>query len=250
MKSKSLLLRPVFTAGLIVLLSILAFADTIRLKDGSTVKGRITGFRNGKFTIVVGEGQRQREFTFEADEIEFIEFDKLDRATQETVGRRTPVNDVPAIDKKVAADVQEANTLPTTTVTRPVFNASAMKPIILNINVTADDTANGWTNSGWVVRKGQKIRIVGEGEVSLGKGQRSGPSGSYTLEDESKLLKSVPTGALIAVIGDDNNDFIYIGSDREFVATRDGTLFLGINEGDLKDNSGSFKVTIEIFTDR
>ena len=48
------------------------------------------------------------------------------------------------------------------------------------------------------------------------------------------------------MIGDDNNDFIYIGTDREFVATRDGTLFLGINEGNLDDNSGSFKVKIEI----
>ena len=48
------------------------------------------------------------------------------------------------------------------------------------------------------------------------------------------------------VIGDDNNDFIYIGADREFVATRDGTLFLGLNEGNLDDNSGSFKVKVEI----
>ena len=66
------------------------------------------------------------------------------------------------------------------------------------------------------------------------------------LNDEQKLMKSVPTGALIAVIGDDNNDFIYIGAEREFTATRDGALFLGINEGNLNDNSGAFDVKIEI----
>ena len=64
-----------------------------------------------------------------------------------------------------------------------------------------------------------------------------------------KLLKNVATGALIAVIGDDNNDFIYVGSSREFTATRDGALFLGINEGNLNDNSGSYNVKIEILPD-
>ena len=48
------------------------------------------------------------------------------------------------------------------------------------------------------------------------------------------------------MIGDDNNDFIFIGGSNEFVAKRDGALFLGVNEGYLDDNSGSFDVIIEI----
>jgi hypothetical protein len=59
-------------------------------------------------------------------------------------------------------------------------------------------------------------------------------------------MPAVPTGALIAVIGDDNNDFIYIGRERTFIAQRDGALFLGLNEGDLSDNTGAFDVRIEI----
>jgi hypothetical protein len=51
---------------------------------------------------------------------------------------------------------------------------------------------------------------------------------------------------LIAVIGDDNNDFIYGGSERDFSAPGDGALFLGVNEGNLNDNSGTFDVKIEI----
>jgi hypothetical protein len=69
------------------------------------------------------------------------------------------------------------------------------------------------------------------------------------LEDPTKLLKSVPTGALLAVIGDDNNDFIYIGESREFTAGRDGALYLGVNEGNLSDNSGAFDVKIEVLSD-
>jgi hypothetical protein len=59
-------------------------------------------------------------------------------------------------------------------------------------------------------------------------------------------MKNVPTGALIAVIGDDNNDFLYIGAEREITAARDGILFLGLNEGNLNDNTGSFTVKIQI----
>jgi hypothetical protein len=47
------------------------------------------------------------------------------------------------------------------------------------------------------------------------------------------------------VIGDDNDDFILIGTRRDFVAQRDGVLFLGVNEGDLNDNTGTYDVVIE-----
>src|SRR5690606_30732615 len=84
----------------------------------------------------------------------------------------------------------------------PIRRVSTTKPIEVSVKVLADNTSNGWTNSGWVVRKGQRIRITGSGEISLGKGNKSTPGGVYELEDETKLLKAVPTGALIAVIGD------------------------------------------------
>lgn len=252
--------------SLFAILASVVVADTIRLKDGSTIKGRITGFSGGKFTIAIGEGSRRREFSFSANEIESIEFDRSEPAERlaEPVNRtvsmaKKPVDDEPIKSKvedepvivedepaKVADQPAKKEPPQTSTNPKPISVPAAIKPIVLNINVLADNTANGWTNSGWVVKRGQKIRIVGEGEVSLGGGRKTGASGLYDFEDATKLLKSVPTGALIAVIGDDNNDFIYIGADREFVAVRDGTLFLGLNEGNLKDNTGSFKVRIEV----
>ena len=232
--------------AVIAAFALAVMADTIRLKDGSTIKGRITGFNGGKFTVAVGDGTRRKEFTFAASEIESIEFDRNDlldrnvsnvKISSEHTADDKPLAQEPLI-VKTEPKVSPAGSGPS--------DRSAIKPIVINVNVLADNTANGWTNSGWVVKKGQKIRIIGEGEVSLGKGQKTGPGGQYSIEDGKKLLSSVPTGALIAVIGDDNNDFIYIGADREFIATRDGTLFLGLNEGNLDDNSGSFKVKVEI----
>lgn len=58
-------------------------------------------------------------------------------------------------------------------------------------------------------------------------------------------MRSQSTGGLIAVIGDDNDDFIFIGASRDFVAQRDGVLFLGVNEGNLSDNTGYYDAVIE-----
>ncbi|HWP52432.1 MAG TPA: hypothetical protein VNK07_00060, partial [Candidatus Binatia bacterium] len=77
MKKKSIFR---FTHRVVVVVIVLAalvlqvLADTIRLKDGSIIKGRITKFANGKFTVVVGEGNRKRELVYDVSEIESIVF--------------------------------------------------------------------------------------------------------------------------------------------------------------------------------
>ena len=247
-------LLSVFSSLILILsLSLMAFADTIRLKDGSILKGRITSFAGGKFTIMIGEGSRSRQMTFNASEIESIAFDspmipQTNENTNRNASYKPPTK--PADPPRVITSDNTSSTpvvkQPTTPPSKAIANA---KPISWSVKVLADNTANGWTNTGWVIKKGQRIHISGDGKVSLGSGNSSSASGIGELEDQNKLLKNVPTGALLAVIGDDNNDFIYIGAEREFTATRDGTLFLGINEGNLDDNSGAFSVKIEVFPD-
>ena len=261
---KSKFLRLIFSLTLILSMTLLSFADTIRLKDGSLVKGRVVGFKDGQFVIVIGEGSRQRQMTFYSDEIESIEFDSnpalptskiasapatTPRPTPTPIATPTPnnpnvkviTNDTTA--KTTPTPTKSPQTIPTSTKTNDVRSA-----VQLNAKVLADNTSNGWTNTGWVVKKGQRIKISGTGRISLGNGRYSTPSGIATLPDNTRILKNKPTGGLIAVIGDDNNDFIFVGSSTEFVATRDGSLFLGVNECDgcLDDNSGAFEVVIEI----
>jgi hypothetical protein len=270
--------RVIGSALLVMSMSTLTLADTIRLKDGSIIKGKITSFGGGEFTVAIGQGSRRREMRFGADEIESIVFDEApqrsvvtasDRSVEDNssntssrvnnnstrIASNQPVYTPPASTPRTTSQPQAkpapANTNPpaASTAKKPAPvkpSPIGSKPVQLAVKVLADNTANGWTNSGWVVRKGQKIRISGTGEVSIGSGKTATPSGLYDLKDDNKLLKSVPTAALIAVIGDDNNEFIYVGSEREFTAERDGSLFLGLNEGNLNDNSGSFDVKIEI----
>lgn len=256
------MVRIVFSCLMMLALAFTAFADTIRLKNGSIIKGRITGFAGGKFTVTIGEGARQRTMTFFADEIDSIEFDAQPAVA---AANPPPQNDVRIIPSSTPPRSTTNPRVVTTDTTvepranppvaaptpRPTQQSSQTltKPVELTVRVLADNTSNGWTNTGWVVRKGQRIKITGDGEVSLGGGKSTSPAGLYDLEDGDKLMTAVPTGALIAVIGDDNNDFIYVGLEREFVASRDGVLFLGVNEGNLNDNTGAFSVKIAIFPD-
>ncbi|MBA2378555.1 MAG: hypothetical protein H0V76_03150 [Blastocatellia bacterium] len=254
----SALLRICFSFVILAALSFSVFADTIRLKDGSIIKGRITGFTGGTFVVTIGEGARQRQMSFAAADVESIEFDSPQTAVvtrqppasnqRVVVSNNTGVTPRPqATQRQDPLPIRQEPAAVTPPAAQAPVRASASKPVELNIRVHADNTSNGWTNSGWVVKKGQRIRIIGEGEISIGNGRRVGPSGSAEIEDTDKLLPAVPTGALIAVIGDDNNDFLYIGADREFVAARDGALFLGVNEGNLDDNAGTFAVRVEIY---
>jgi hypothetical protein len=247
-------------------LSFTVFADTIRLKDGGIIKGKITGFADGRFVVVVGEGERRRELSFSASDVESVTFEgqsvgvrpgpstnagNVQKAppkvvisdTSTATNRPEPVRPEPVAVRSPDPVQSRSDDVP---ISAPIRRTSSAKPVEVSVKVMADNTSNGWTNSGWVVRKGQKIRITGSGEISIGGGKRTAPGGLYDVEDQAKLLKAVPTGALIAVIGDDNNDFIYVGGSREFVAARDGALFLGVNEGNLNDNSGTFDVKIEI----
>ena len=182
---KSNFFRVLNVAVLSLAMTIIAFGDTIRLKDGSIIKGKIVSFTGGKFIVSVGDGTRQRQLNFMANEIESISFDadpmplannqmpnnnsvvKDQTSTVITVGKKTPEIVVPPI---LTPKIDKENTV------------SVRKPIEIGVKVLADNTANGWTNSGWVVKKGQRIRIVGSGQVSLGSGRYTTAGGIASLK--------------------------------------------------------------------
>ena len=252
--------RPLIVIGLILSVTLPALADTIRLKDGSVIRGQIISFKNEQFTILVGTGARGRKsrITVYMEDVESIEFDGATGANT-SVPEDTNTNSSQPTYQPTPTNTQPTNTQPTNT--QPVYQPTPstgnttnsrttnQAPMQINVRVYADARSNGWTNSGFVVRRGQRIHITATGTVSLGKDATgrdisSGPDGLRNRPDKDKLMRNDPTGGLIAVIGDDNDDFIFIGRDHDFVAQRDGTIFLGVNEGNLSDNSKFFDVVI------
>ncbi len=229
---------------LLVSLSTPLLADTIRLKDGSVIRGQVIGFKDQQFTILIGGSARGRrgQTTVYVEDVESIEFDSISgtSATEESARNNAPMSR----PSSTPINPPENNV--------PDSRSNDSGPVVptptfftIKVGVRADNANNGWTNSGLVVRKGQRLRISASGRVSLGRGRFSLPGGSATIQDNDKLMRNENTGALIAVIGDDNDDFILIGPRRDFVAQRDGVLFLGVNEGDLADNTGSYDIVIE-----
>jgi hypothetical protein len=238
--------------SVLLLLSLVTplLADTIRLKDGSVIRGQVIGFKDQQFTILIGGNARGRrgQTTVYVEDVESIEFDSTSGPSTSTddssMARNNPPLNNPPLNNNRRGDPEPAPSEPRID-SSPANSSAPPTFFTIKVGVRADAANNGWTNSGLVVRKGQRLRISASGRVSLGRGRFSTPGGLANVNDNDKLMRNEATGALIAVIGDDNDEFILIGPRREFVAQRDGVLFLGVNEGDLTDNTGSYDIVIE-----
>ena len=237
-----------FALILLGTLALTTFADTIKLKDGNVIHGQVVAFKDGQFTVLIGsanKGRRSRTIIY-VEDVESIEFDSNGvsgptASNEDTSTPSTPVD--PPARPRPTPTPDSSDTSTTSPSSAPAATAPTF--FTVKVSVRADNTNNGWTNSGLVVRRGQRIRISASGRVSLGNRRYSTPGGDATLKDDNKLMRTEPTGGLIAVIGDDNDEFIFVGARREFVAQKDGVLFLGVNEGELSDNSGTYDIVIE-----
>src|ERR1041385_6910890 len=69
--------RLLLSTLLLISLSTPLLADTIRLKDGSVIRGQVIGFKDQQFTILIGGNARGRrgQTTVYVEDVESIEFD-------------------------------------------------------------------------------------------------------------------------------------------------------------------------------
>jgi len=226
-------------------------ADTIKLKDGSVLKGKVVSYNQRKFTIIIYIGGSSSQHVIHADEIESVEFDSTEAlassrptadtsTSTESSSRLEPVTSSP----QSGQPRNEPAATPVSPDPPPVEAEAASGSLSAEktVNVAA---AADWTSTEIRLQRGQKVVISASGEVDLGANKRSGPDG-LSISDNRKLIPNRPTGCLIAVIGDDNDDFIHVGGSGEFVSPHNGILFLSVNEGNLKDNNGSFLARVKV----
>lgn len=257
--------------------------DTIRFKNGAVLRGLITRFENNIFTVMI-PGTQSRAMVH-INDIERIEFaERHPSSVAEVMSVKQPP--VPAEeDKSAAAPAQrqelaqsnpEQRTSPplpmtgqkpatdaggsakppqatpastgsaqsATNIPPPRTKAATPAPAFREVTVTVP-AREVWADSGVDVRRGDRLRVAASGRVNLSRTQSTGPEG-INLADPGKMMPNRPTGGLIAVIGDDNDDFIFIGQAAEFVAPRSGRLFLMVNENKVEDNTGSFTVRLQV----
>jgi hypothetical protein len=246
---------------IVLLINAAAFADTIRLKDGSVLKGKVISYSQRKFTIMVYIGGSSSQHVIPVEDVESVEFDAGDTGVvsraepaaasaqpiASTSRAQVPRDEPPALVPVEPANKDASKTAPESAPPPDDANTGAAVAVVeKTVSVAA---AADWTSTEIRIQRGQRIVISADGQVDLGDNQRSGPEG-LSITDNRKLIASRPTGALIAVVGDDNDDFIFVGKATEFISKHNGILFLSVNEGNLKDNAGAFVARVRVLSNR
>lgn len=203
-------------AGLLVLvLGVTLGADTLVLRDGRRVEGQLLGIRDGVVDFEAQRGFFGRErVRVDLNDVTRIEFDR--------VNNNRPDNDY--------------NDRPGGGGGRP----PGMRERSVNVNASEQ-----WRDTGVVVRAGQTLYFEASGRVRWGPGRQDGPDGERNSpRNDARPMPNRPAAALIGRIGE-SNDYFFIGDDTGAIRVRDnGRLYLGINDDYLRDNSGSFRVTV------
>ena len=206
-------------------------ADTLFLRDGRRVDGTLLSVRDGVVEFdaqrggLFGGRERVRIDRRDVLRVEFDEprFDRDDR-DRDRDGRFGDRDDRDRRDNR-----DDRNGRPAGLRER-------------DVRVNARDA---WTNTGIQVRAGQTVFFSASGKVRWGPGRQDGPDGEHgSPKNQARPIPSRPAAALIGRIGE-GNDIFFIGSDREGIRMRSGgTLYLGVNDDFLQDNSGAFQVTV------
>src|SRR5262249_31778887 len=102
-----------------------------------------------------------------------------------------------------------------------------------------------WTDTGIDVSAGQTIYFESSGEIHWGPNRRAGPGGeSNSPNNPARPMPNRPGASLIGRVGN-STDYFYVGDERGGIRVRgSGRLFLGINDDNLKDNTGYFTVIV------
>jgi hypothetical protein len=187
-------------------------ADTLVMRNGQRISGRLIGLREGVFEFEEDRGLRRgRVIRVEQVDVRTIELDQ----------------DGPGPFDRGDRDGE------------PVARPRGLREREVNVQARTQ-----WTDTGVNVRNGQTIFFEASGRVRWGSSRQDGPEGeNNSPRNPSRPIPARPAAALIGRVGDDAPFFI--GSDTEGIRVRgSGPLVLGINDETLDDNSGSFRVTV------
>lgn len=198
----------IFSFLTMLLLTSVTAADTLYLRDGRSLSGTLLGFIDGRFVFKVSAPQTAPSTaTMRRDEGEIQLFRPNEVERIEIEGR--------SLDE--------------------------LRYESRNVEV---QLGPDWIDSGIDLRRGERVQVTASGVILVGR-SRITPDGLRT-NDPTSPLPNAAEGKLIGAIGNDPNAAILeLGTSHEFVAEKDGRLFLTSNRGSYNDARGSFTVQIK-----
>jgi len=183
------------------------------LNDGSAIKGKLYTIKENAITFDTEQGQR-RDF----------DLSNIKRLYVSAPGAR----------QLYASQISSQNPITGTTGQVPTGG------ILVN-------ASQGWTDTGRTVRRGQRLTFAATGEIHFGSGaeQTATPGGKGGDPSQSTLpAPGMGVGGLIARVGDNGNPFPIGAGPTQVTMPANGRLFIGVNDRELSDNSGTYVVTI------
>jgi hypothetical protein len=199
---------------LVITAASFAFADTIYLRDGRTVHGTLLGFINGRFVVRV-----EARYT------------TLPSATSD-----------PEIARR-RANEGEIQYFRPEEVERIEIEGRSLEDTRMETSTVQVTLESNWIDTGINLRRNQRVQISASGLITAGR-TRISPDGLQRT-DPTAPLPNAKEGELIGAVGDDYRaPILELGSSREFVADRNGRLFLTANRGSYNDARGNFTVQI------
>jgi hypothetical protein len=200
----------------IFLLSGVALGDTIYLRDGRSFRGTLIGFINGRFAFKVIDSTRTT----------------------------TPTTTQPTTQSTVATGAGEIQFFRPSEVERVEIDGRSLDELKFETRTVDVPLGPDWIDSGIDLRRNEKVQTTASGTILAGR-SRITPDGLRTT-DPSSPLPSAAEGKLIGAIGNDpNTPMLELGAAKEFVADRDGRLFLTANRSTYTDARGSFTVQVK-----
>jgi hypothetical protein len=201
-----------------VMLTTMLQADTLVLRDGRRVQGYLVGVRGDDVEFegqrgVFGGRERQRYDRRDVLRIELDGDDRDDRFDRDDRGN----------------DRREGRGRP-----------AGMRERSVSV-----DSWVPWADSGVDVRAGQVVYFTASGRVRWGPNRQDGPGGEHNSpRNDARPIPGRPAAGLVGRVGE-SSDIFFIGDDDGPIRMRaSGRLYLGVNDDYLKDNTGSFRVTV------
>ena len=211
------LILSLLTLMAILLLSGVSLGDTLYLRDGRSFHGTLIGFINGRFAFRVIDPNRN---------------------TTRTTNQQTTQRDT------VARDEGEIRFFRPSEVERVEIDGRSLDELKFETRTVDVPLGPNWIDSGIDLRRNERVQTTASGTILAGR-SRITPDGLRT-SDPSSPIPSAAEGMLIGAIGNDQNaPVLELGTSREFVADRDGRLFLTANRGTYTDARGSFTVQVK-----
>ncbi|MDQ2936682.1 MAG: hypothetical protein M3R67_04160 [Acidobacteriota bacterium] len=213
-------MKKLVLALFIVLASLsIASADTIYLRGGTTLRGTVLGFINGRFAVQLTTGAT-------------LPVRPDNAGTQSSTASAT---------RTVSAG--EVIFLRPRDIDRIEIDGRSLDDARYQTRTVDVSLGPNWIDTGVDVRRGERVRVDATGTIYAGR-SRITPVGLRTTDTNAPLPRA-GEGALIGVIGNDaDSPIVEIGAGREFVADRDGRLYLTVNRSSYTDARGAYSVRI------